>query len=104
MALQPGLFNITTATNTTLIEKRSLGGSVSSINITNAADVNFVYVSLYLDDGTNQTYFFKKTLLSVGERIFLNEGVSFNDTVFDLKLTTEQPSTSYDINVNVIIK
>ena len=65
---------------------------------------NLVFVSLYLDDGTNQVYFFKKNLLYPGVVKFLNEGISFNNNALALKLKTEVSDTSHSVNVSVIIK
>ena len=103
MALQPGLFNITTATDTTLVEQRSQRGSLNFINIANI-NTEIIKISLYLDDDTNQTYFFKKNLLYPGERIFLNNGISFDNISLGLKITTEAVVTSQAIDTNVIIK
>ena len=78
MALQPGLFNITTATDTTLVEQRSQRGSLNFINIANI-NTEIIKISLYLDDGTNQTYFFKNNFLYPGERLTLDKGINFDD-------------------------
>ena len=103
MALQPGLFNITSATTTTILEKDTRG-SVSYISIANVStSYKGVYVSLFLDDDTTQTYLFKKRFLYPGESIVLSNGVRFNNSVLGLKLTTETVvSTSDTIEVNVI--
>ena len=103
MALQPGLFNITTATDTTLIEQRSQRGGLSFINITNI-NIEAIKISLFLDDGTNQTYFFKNNILYPGERIILDKGTSFDDATLSLKITTTKPTGVAAVNVNVITK
>ena len=103
MALQPGLFNITTATDTTLVEQRSQRGSLNFINIANI-NTEIIKISLYLDDGTNQTYFFKNNFLYPGERLTLDEGINFDDSVLSLKLTTAKPVSVSAVNVNVIRK
>ena len=99
-----GLFKITTATTTTLIAKGQKAGNVKSVRITNAHDANIIFVSLILDDDTNQTYFFKKNILYPGQNIFLDSGVSFNNAALGLKLTTEVVSTGDAVNTNVIVK
>ena len=48
MALQPGLFNITTATDTTLVEQRSQRGSLNFINIANI-NTEIIKISLYFE-------------------------------------------------------
>tara|TARA_R110002012_G_scaffold5350_5_gene24428 strand:+ start:1651 stop:1962 length:312 start_codon:yes stop_codon:yes gene_type:complete len=103
MALQPGLFNITTATDTTLVEQRSQRGSLNFINIANI-NTEIIKISLYLDDGTNQTYFFKNNFLYPGEILMLDKGISFDDSVLSLKLTTAKPVSVTAVNVNVITK
>ena len=105
--MEKGLFNITSATTTTLIEKLATShnvhvrdydrGNIRSINIANCNDSNLVYVSLYLDDGTNQTYFFKTNILWPGQTMILDKGVGFNSRALSLKLTTT--GTSPDVNV-----
>ena len=102
--MEAGLYNITSATTTTLIDTLEDKGDVESINISNNNENNLVYVSLYLDDGTNQVYFFKKNLLHPGVVKFINEGLSFNNNALALKLKTEVSDTSHSINVSVIIK
>ena len=103
MALQPGLFNITTATDTILVEQRSQRGGLSFINIANI-NTEIIKISLYLDDGTNQTYFFKNNFLFPGERIILDKVINFDDSVLSLKLTTTKPTSVTTVNVNVITK
>tara|TARA_R110002020_G_scaffold370443_1_gene582108 strand:+ start:475 stop:780 length:306 start_codon:yes stop_codon:yes gene_type:complete len=101
--MERGLYNITSATTTTLIDKLEARGVINSINISNNNEDLLVYISLYLDDGTNQVYFFKKNLLHPGVVKFLNEGLSFNNNTLALKLKTEA-TTSSTVNVSVIIK
>tara|TARA_R100000458_G_C8022150_1_gene81405 strand:+ start:65 stop:373 length:309 start_codon:yes stop_codon:yes gene_type:complete len=99
-----GLFKITTATTTTLIAKGQKAGNVKSVRITNAHDTSIIFVSLFLDDDTNQTYFFKKNILYPGQSIFLDSGVSFNNAALGLKLTTTTAEPSHGVSVNVIVK
>ena len=100
--MELGLFNITSATTTTLVSKNSAFGA-ETINITNTQANNAVFVSLYLDDGTNQTYYFKKDVIYPGERIFIGEGLEFNNANLGLKLTTEALVPGQSVSVNVII-
>ena len=102
--MEKGLFNITSATTTSLINKGERAGNIKSINIANCHATSLVYISLFLDDDTNKTYFFKKNLLYPGERIFLNNGISFDNISLGLKITTEVVITSQAIDTNVIIK
>jgi len=100
--MEKGLTNITSATSTILIDFDSLKGNVNSIQISNNSSSNAVTISLFLHDGTtaNNAYFFKNLVLPVGVALFLNENLSFDDSVLSLILTTA--GTSPD--VSVIIK
>jgi hypothetical protein len=98
--MEAGLFNISSATTTTLIDVLEDKGSVKSINIANCNASNAVTITLFLDDGTNQTSYIENVVIPVGSSLMLNEGMSFNNNVLALKLTTA--GTSPD--VNVIIK
>ena len=59
---------------------------------------------MFLDDGTNQTYFFKNNILYPGERIVLDKGTSFDDATLSLKITTTKPTGVAAVNVNVITR
>tara|TARA_R100000995_G_C3432940_1_gene99421 strand:- start:39 stop:335 length:297 start_codon:yes stop_codon:yes gene_type:complete len=98
--METGLYNITSATTTTLIDILEDRGGIKSINIANCNASNIVTVTLFLDDGTNQTSYIENVVIPVGSSLMLNEGMSFNNNVLALKLTTA--GTSPD--VNVIIK
>ena len=100
-----GLFNITTATTTTLIAKGQKAGAVTSIRLVNIHDTDPVKLDLFLDDDTNKTYFFKNDVLLPGESMFLDKGVGFNNNSLGLKLKTIAFSGSTTgVSVNVIIK
>ena len=100
-----GLFNITTATTTTLIAKGQKAGSIKSIRFTNIHDTDPVKLDLFLDDDTNKTYFFKNDVLLPGESMFLDKGVSFNNSAIGLKLkTTAFSGSTTGVSINVIIK
>ena len=108
--MEKGLFNITSATTTTLVTKGKGGGRSSIIRITNIDDPmtssGIVYVSLYLDDDTNQTYFFKKRPIFANEIIELNN-IAFDSIALGLKLKTEighTANSSWGVNINVILK
>ena len=99
-ALQRGLFNITSATTTTLIDKLDGNGNIRSIRITNCSSSNAVTVTLYLDDDTNQISYIENLSIPATCSLLLNEDLNFNNNALALKLTTA--GTSPD--VNVIIK
>ena len=96
--MEAGLFNITSATTTTLIDFDTYGGNVNSIRISNNGDV-LVTISLYLHDGTtaNDTYFVNSLDISAKASLLLNEGMSFDNSVLALKIVTE--GTGPDISI-----
>tara|TARA_Y100001963_G_scaffold141423_1_gene209622 strand:+ start:543 stop:857 length:315 start_codon:yes stop_codon:yes gene_type:complete len=100
-------FRITSATTTTIVSKNTTNFETRAgfkyISIANAQASNLVYVDLYLDDGTNQTYYFKKNLLWPGESIFMDEEITFDSMQHGLKLTTTTADSSHGVSVNVII-
>lgn len=100
--MERGLTNITTATDTILVDFDTDNGSVKSLQISNNNASNAVTVSLYLSDGTtaNDAYFFKNLVMPVGTAMILNEGLGFDTAVLKLVLTTAGTSP----NVSVIIK
>ena len=100
-----GLFNIATATTTTLIAKGQKAGAVTSIRLTNTHDTDPVKLDLFLDDDTDKAYFFKSHVLLSGETMFLDKGVGFNNNALGLKLKTIAFSgNTTGISINVIIK
>ena len=98
--MEYGLFNIASATTTTLISKKSNAGNIDSVNIANCSSSNTVTVTVFLDDGTNQTSYTENVVIPTGTSLFLDTNMSFDNTTLSLKLTTV--GTAPD--VNVIIK
>ena len=98
--MEKGLFNISSATTTTLISKNTFNGGISSISIANCSSSNTVTVTLYLDDDTNQTSYIENVVIPTGTTLVLDHNISFDNSVLALKLTT----TGTSPDVNVIIK
>ena len=98
--MEAGLFNISSATTTTLIPKGESAGKINSVSIANCNASNVVTITLYLDDGTNQTSYVENMVIPAGTTLVLDHNLSFNNYKLGLKLTTA--GTSPD--VNVIIK
>ena len=95
--MESGLFNISSATTTTLIEKNTVSGNIKSISIANCNTSHAVTVKLYLDDDTNQTSYIENVVIPTATTLVLDHNISFDNSVLALKLTTE--GTSPDINV-----
>ena len=53
--MESGLFNISSASITTLISKGNLAGAIKSITIANCSSSNPATIRLFLSDGTNDT-------------------------------------------------
>ena len=95
--MEYGLFNISGATTTTLVNQDSGAGKVSSISICNCNQDENVKIRLFLDDGTNETSLLEDLNIPGGVTLFLNEGLSFNTSVLSMQLQTQ--GTSVDVNV-----
>lgn len=98
--MEYGLHHITSATTTTLIPIYGSRGEVNSILISNQHTSDVITIDLYLDDDTNTSYFFKNLRLYAGTSLFLNEGLSFDNSKLGLKLTT----AGSGLPVSVIVK
>ena len=98
--MEYGLYHITSATTTTLIESERNRGSINSISICNQHASDVIKVDLYLDDGTNQSYMIKNVRIYAGTTLVLDHSISFDNSVLALKLTT----TGTGLPVSVIVK
>jgi len=98
--MEYGLFNISGATTTTLVNQDSGAGKVSSISICNCNQDENVKIRLFLDDGTNETSLLEDLNIPGGVTLFLSEGLSFNTSVLSMQLQTQGTG----VDVNVIIK
>ena len=98
--MERGLFNITSATTTTLIDKTTKSGNLDSINICNCNQDENVKIRLFLDNDTNQTSIVENLNIPGGVSLFLDKGIAFDSSVLSMKLQTQGTG----IDVNVIIK
>jgi hypothetical protein len=88
--------NISSATTETLIAKNgSVSGNISKINIANHDNSDLVIVKLYLYDGTN-TYTITENTIPPLVTLVLDDNLSFDKSIFDLKIDT---STTAEITV-----
>lgn len=106
--MQAGLFDIQSATDTTLIEKYSISGAISQISICNQHASTAITIDLYLDDegGANDSkcYIVKNVSVPAGATLLLDHGISFDSSVLALKLKTVGGSIDATNSVSVIIK
>ena len=98
--MEYGLYHITSATTTTLIDTNSNRGGINSISICNQHNSSVVNIDVYLDDGTNTSYIIKNVRVYPGTTLLLDHGLSFDNSVLALKLTT----AGSGLPVSVIIK
>lgn len=94
--MEYGLFNITSATTTTLLAKGLNAGAIKSITICNCNQDEAVKVRLFLDDDTNQTSFIENLNIPGGVTLAL-DNIGFNNNILGLKLQTQ--GTGVDVNV-----
>jgi|9_EtaG_2_1085328.scaffolds.fasta_scaffold23218_3 hypothetical protein len=101
--MERGLYNIATATTTTLIDFYKGKGSISSIRLTNAHAATAVTVDLFLEDESSTKCYLLKTDIPGKASVFL-ENVSFNNSVLALKVTTAGSGLHAATPLSIIIK
>ena len=103
--------NISSVATTTLVSKitsaqrrtntgtitRGNPGDISSINISNHDNSDQVIIKLYLHDGSN-TYVITETTIPPLVTLFLDNNLSYDGTVYDLKIDT---STTAELTVTI---
>ena len=99
--MQQGHFKIESASTTVLVEQHpDKRGNPSSISICNASASNTATIRLFLDDGTDQVSMVENLVIPAGVTLFINDGLSYNNTTQSLQL--QVAGTSPDIKVIVI--
>ena len=92
--------NISSATTTTLITKGGgVNGSISKITIANHDDSDSNTVQLHLYDGSSITYVIVETVIPARATLVLEDNVSFNSGLYNLRLVTSSTA-----DTTVIIK
>jgi len=102
--MERGLFNITSAATTTLIDTRTRQSKVSYIRMTNTHDTTAVTIELFLEDSSSNKVYILKTDVPAKTSFLLNENLSFDNSVLSLKLTTSAGGLSTSAPLSVIIK
>jgi len=99
------LFNITSLTTTTLVALYKEQNSVKSIHMTNTHASTDVRIELFLEDESANKYYLLRTDIPGLTTLVFDDGITFDNTAFSLKLTTH---TSADISstdpLTVIVK
>tara|TARA_Y100000114_G_C11623228_1_gene260667 strand:- start:245 stop:538 length:294 start_codon:yes stop_codon:yes gene_type:complete len=81
--------NISSPTTVTLIPKgNSIDGNVTKITIANQASATNSTVKLFLDNGT-ANFIITKTVIPPQVTLVLTDNVSFDSSIFNLKITTD---------------
>ena len=92
--------NISSATTTTLITKGGgVNGSIRKITIANHEDSDSNTVQLHLYDGSSITYVIVETIIPARATLVLEDNVSFNSGLYNLRLVTSSTA-----DTTVIIK
>ena len=102
--MEKGLYNITSATTTTLIDTNLDSGPINSIRLTNTHDTTDVTIDLFLEDASGNKSYLVKTDIPGKVTLFIDEGITFNNAVLALKLTTSAGGLSTSTPLSVIIK
>jgi len=104
--MQRRLYNIAEDTTTTLIPSGGSGGSITSIILTNSS-TSSVDVDLYLaeirEDSTTNSHI-ATTNIPSKTSLLLEEGVSFDNSVLSLKITTSNGTLTGSNPLSIIIK
>ena len=89
--------NIGSATTTPLITKGRGKGAISKITIANHHDSLSNTINLYLYDDTpsaEQTYVITETTIPPRATLALDDNLSYNSSVYHLKITTSSAATT----------
>ena len=79
------LYNITSVTATTLVERNIDRGGVKLVKLTNTSAADVV-VELYLLDSSSTKFYIAKTTIPSNVGLELNSGLSFNGSLYSLVL------------------
>ena len=90
--------NISSIASTTLVAKNGGSGNIKKITIVNHDNSDQVIIKLYLHDGTN-TYVLTETTVPPLVTLVLEDNLSFDSSIFNLKI-----DTSTTAEITVIIK
>lgn len=106
--------NITSGTTTTLITKGgATNGAINKITIANVDGHQADNVCLFLEDETASTstdagnikyYFFKDVDIPYGASLVLEDNLSFNKSLYHLRIVTQNASDGGTPSLTVIIK
>ena len=88
--MKRGLFNIEGNATTPLVEQGIDAGSISSVRMTNTSTASVV-VELTIKEGTNVSHLVHTTI-PAKTTLLVNEGLTFNNSIFELNLTTTSGS------------
>mgnify|MGYP001590245258 CR=1 FL=1 len=101
--MKRGLFNIEGNATTPLVEKGVDAGSISSVRMTNTSTASVV-VELTIKEDTNVSHLVHATI-PAKTTLLVNEGLAFNNSIFELNLiTTSGSQLSASAPLSVIVK
>ena len=102
--MERGLFNITSATTTTLRTVLEESGGINSISLANTHGSTSVTIDVFLEDEAGSKSYIVKTDIPGATTLFLDQGIAYNGDRLSLKLTTSAGGLSTSTPLSVIIK
>jgi|TARA_R110000824_G_scaffold392327_1_gene590662 hypothetical protein len=102
--MERGLFNITSATTTTLRTVLENAGNIRSVSLANTHSSTAVNVQLFLEDEANNKSYIVSTDIPGSAALFIDQGLSYNGDRLSLKITTTAGGLSTSTPLSVIIK
>ena len=102
--MEKGLFNITSASTTTIRDIHSQEGKLNSLRFTNTHASTAVTVDLLLEDASSNKVYILKTDIPGQTTLLLDEDLSFDNSVLALKVTTSAGGLSTSTPLSIIVK
>lgn len=102
--MEQGLINITSATTTTLIGLNTGSSGARKILLTNTHASTAVGIKLFLEDAAGNKAYVASTSIPGDTGLVLTDGLSLNNKISELKLTTTAGGLSTSTPLSVIIK
>ena len=114
MAIYKNIVTDADDTVTTLITKgANQGGNISKISICNVDAKDALGVSVFIEDatvnaatnaGNNKFYFIQGVTIPAFTTLILDNNISFNKDVYNLRIVTNQDVDNGPPNISIIIK
>ena len=114
MAIYKNIVTDADDTVTTLIDRGgSVSGAIRKISISNADGKDAISVSVFIEDsvaadatnaGNNKFYYIQGVTIPAFTTLILDDNVSFDSKVYNLRILTNQDVDNGPPNISIIIK